>query len=302
MPTPKKIEKLLDGKLKFLSTAEKKFLTGIEATEKAIYSKVLNILRQLSQEEGRLRESQITVSLLTRLRREILTAIRKSTFVPKVSAFLTEFDEVEKRNRSIYRVLLGKPIKTNLSVEKQIIIDQVVDSLTGQSSLNANYTNPIRKTLTDAIRRGSTFKQAEDALRSQIVGDANGGLFKRYTKQVVTDSINQFDGAVNDVIRDAFQLDGFRYVGSLIKDSRENCQEFVNGSGRFEKYAIEPGAFRTQDLPALIKIAKNRPGWIKGTTPQNFGQNRGGYNCRHQVVYFLLTEEQKAVVDKQLGK
>lgn len=298
----KTLNQLLEGKLSFLSRSEKKLLDGIGSTEKAIYAKVLKILRGLSQEEGRLASGQASTRLLTRLRRDLLKVIRESAFIPKISGFLTDFDEVEKRNRTIYQRLLGKPIKVNLSVEKKIVIDKVVDSLTGASSLNANYTNPIRKVLTDAVREGQTFAQAETALNELIIGTTNGGLFKKFTKQVTVDAINGFDGAVNDTIRDAFQLDGFRYVGSLITDSRLNCQEWVNGSGKFKKYAIDGGIFRVEDLPKMIKIAKNRPGWKKGTNPKNFAQNRGGWNCRHQVFYFLLTDEQNAQVDKQLGK
>lgn len=298
----KTLNQLLEGKLSFLSRSEKKLLDGVGSTEKAIYAKVLKILRSLSQEEGRLASGQASTRLLTRLRRDLLKVIRESAFIPKVSGFLTDFDEVERRNRTIYQRILGKPIRVNLSVEKKIIIDGVVDSLTGASSLNANYTNPIRKVLTDAIREKQTFAQANTALKNLIVGTANGGLFKKFTRQVTVDAINGFDGAVNDVIRDAFQLDGFRYVGSLIKDSRLNCQEWVNGSGKFKKFAVDGGVFRVKDLKKMIKIAKKRPGWKKGTTPTNFAQNRGGWNCRHQVFYFLLTEKQDAKVNKQLGK
>ncbi len=135
-----------------------------------------------------------------------------------------------------------------------------------------------------------------------VKGTGKGGLFRRYAGQVATDSLNGYDGAVNDVIRDSFQLDGFRYVGSLIDDSRQNCIELVNGSGEFEKFAIRPGTYRTEDLQAIIDIAKYRPGWNPATTTQTFAQYRGGYRCRHQVIYFRLKPEENEKVKKQLAQ
>jgi hypothetical protein len=289
----KTISEMIAEKFSFIDKSEFDFLDGIESMEIAIYSKLLDILRRFAQEEGRIIELGSNAVLFDRLKREILKVIRESTFIPKVSNFLTKFDGVEKRNRTIYERILGVPVKTDLMLEKLTIIDKVTDSLTGQSSLNANFINPIRKTLTDAVRFNQTFAEAEANLRTQVKGTGSGGLFKRYTTQVVRDSINGFDGAVNDVIRDAFQLDGLRYVGSEIDDTRLNCQELLRGSGAFEKFAIRPGTYRESDLQSIIDIAKNRPGWNPATTKSTFAQYRCGYNCRHAVYWFRLKPEEK---------
>lgn len=297
----KTIEELLSDKIKFIENSELSFLDGIESMEKAVYSKIIEILRSFAQKEGRLIKDESNKTLLIRLKKEILKVIRESTFIPKVNGFLSDFDKVENMNRNIYLNILGVPIKTDLSLEKKIVIDSVVDALTNQSSLNTNFSNPIRKMLTDAVRFKQTFAEAEENLRTLVKGTGKGGLFKRYTSQVVTDSINGFDGAVNDVIRDAYQLDGLRYVGSLIKDSRSNCKDLINGSGVFEKFAIRGGTYRVEDLPKIISIAKNRPGWNKETTPQTFAQYRGGYRCRHQVFYFRLKPEENEQIKTQLA-
>ncbi len=292
---------MLSEKFSFIKKSELDFLDGIESTEIALYSKLLDILRRFAQEDGRIIQSGSNTALFDRLKKEILKVIRESTFLPKVSNFLTKFDGVEARNRTFYERILGRPVRTSLTLEKKYVIESVTDALTGQSSLNANFVNPIRKTLTDAVRFNQTFVEAEENLKAMVKGTGKGGLFRRYTGQVVTDSINGFDGAVNDVIRDSFLLDGFRYVGSLIDDSRGNCIDLVNGSGVFAKFAIRPGTYRVKDLDRIIALAKDRKGWNPATTKETFAQYRGGFNCRHQVFYFRLTEEQNQKVEKQLS-
>lgn len=302
MAKNKTVSELITEKLGYIKKSELDFLEGIESLEVAIYSKILDILRNFAQEEGRIIKSGSNASLFDRLKKEILRVIRESTFVPKVNKFLTSFDKVEKMNRNIYERILGTKIKTDLSLEKLTVIEKVTDALANQSSLNTNFINPIRKALTDSVRFNQTFQEAEANLKSLVKGTGKGGLFRRYSGQVVTDSINGYDGAVNDVIRDAYQLDGFRYVGSLIEDSRKNCVELVNGSGEFEKFAIRPGTYRTEDLQDIIDVAKHRPGWNPATTVSTFAQYRGGYNCRHQVMYFRLKLEENEKVKKQLAQ
>jgi hypothetical protein len=297
----KTINELLAEKLSFLDNSERSFLLGIEKIEKSVLTKVLTILRSLSQKEGKLIQTEANNKLLLRLKKEILSAIRKSAFVPRIDNFLTDFDKVESLNKNIYSRSLKRKVTTNLTLEKQIVIDSVVDSLKADSAINANLSNPIRKMITDAVRLNQTFDQAEKNLTELIEGTGNGGLLKKYSSQVVTDAINGFDGAVNDTIRDAFQLDGFRYVGSLIKDSRQNCVEWVNAEGRFKKFAIRAGTYRVKDIDAMIKIARTRSGWRQETTAQNFAEKRGGYRCRHQVFYFSLTKEENEQVEKQLA-
>jgi len=297
----KTVADMLSEKLGYIDKTELDFLDGIESLEIAIYSKILDILRSFAQEEGRIIAKGSNAALFDRLKRQILKVIRESTFVPKVNKFLTSFDKVEKMNRSIYERILGTKVRTDLSLEKLTVIEKVTDSLLNQSSLNANFINPIRKTLTDAVRFNQTFAEAEENLKRAVKGTDKGGLLRRYAGQVVTDSINGFDGAINDVIRDAYQLDGFRYVGSLIKDSRLNCIELINGSGAFEKFAIRPGSYRVKDTEKIIAIAENRPGWNPETTVNTFGQFRCGYRCRHQIFYFRLKPEENQLVENKLA-
>jgi hypothetical protein len=98
---------------------------------------------------------------------------------------------------------------------------------------------------------------------------------------VARDSINQYDGSIQNVIKNELELNDFIYSGSIIKDSRCQCRYWV--------YKIK---LKKEDLIDEIQIALdgrslggcNCSGMIPGTTIDNFAVNRGGYACRHRAI------------------
>ncbi|MFN9108950.1 MAG: hypothetical protein ACK5XN_02555, partial [Bacteroidota bacterium] len=115
------------------------------------------------------------------------------------------------------------------------------------------------------------------------------GLYSRYVKQVSRDALGQFDGQINAKIADEFGLDAFRYVGSIIDDSRSQCVRWV-GKRILEK----------SEMQSEINWANNNgSGMIPGTTPENFLVYRGGYNCRHRAIPFKLTKSQRERLQKE---
>jgi hypothetical protein len=101
--------------------------------------------------------------------------------------------------------------------------------------------------------------------------------------------LNQFDGQVNSAIANEFGLDAYRYVGSLIDDSRAQC---IRWAGK--------QVLLKEDLAKEISWATaNGTGMIAGTTPENFATFRGGYNCRHSAIPFKLTASQRAKLQQQ---
>jgi len=109
------------------------------------------------------------------------------------------------------------------------------------------------------------------------------GQLKKYVSQVSRDALNQFDGQVNSRIAEEFGLNAFRYVGSIIEDSRPQCVRWVGKE-----------VLLLDELSNEISWAySNGTGMIPGTTRDNFAVYRGGYNCRHSAIPFKLTKSQK---------
>ena len=82
------------------------------------------------------------------------------------------------------------------------------------------------------------------------------------------------------MVRKEFDLNGFKYIGSLVKDSRPQCI-------KWKRMKEIPMSILTQELANPT----NR-GQIPGTTKDNFATYRGGYNCQHQAVATRIEEKE----------
>ena len=285
----------LKKKAGIIDKAENKLLDGIKTSEKAVFNKVLSILRKLAQKEGNLTKETINNKFLSSLTAKVLKVIRKSTLQKKIIEFLPNFETIEALNSDLYKGITGsafdKVIKAEISAYRRITIDNIIDNLIGEKQLKGSYINPIRDIIFKGVALKSPVKNVEKELETYIVGNkTKAGQFTRYIKQIAIDAINSHDGLINDIARDAYQLDGFRYVGSLIKTSRGNCEHLVNSTGKLKQFEVKRGLYRVEDIPKIIRVLDKGKGsgWNENTTAATFAQYRGGYNCRHQVVYLPL--------------
>lgn len=288
----------INKKDKIIDKAEKRLLDGIKSSEKAIFNKILDILRKLSQKEGRLQKETINNKFLNSITKKVLGVIRKSTLQKKIDEFLPNFEKIDELNNEIYKGITGaeftKKIRNEISVYRRISIENIIDNLLGEQALKANYITPIRDILFKGVALKSKVKDIEKELSVFVKGtEKRDGRFLRYVKQVAMDSINQHDGATNDIVRDAYQLDGFIYAGSLISTSRGNCEHLTGKTSLFEDLEVKKGMYRVEDIPKIIRrLDKGKnSGWNKNTTPETFAQYRGGYSCRHQIIYIPLPKE-----------
>ena len=91
----------INKKDKIIDKAEKRLLDGIKSSEKAIFNKILGILRKLSQKEGRLQKETINNKFLNSITKKVLGVIRKSTLQKKIDEFLPNFEKIDELNNEI---------------------------------------------------------------------------------------------------------------------------------------------------------------------------------------------------------
>jgi hypothetical protein len=216
----------------------------------------------------------------------MIDAIQKSNFPSSVNEFLREFETIKKFNFDIHKNvndLSKSELEKLISPIQKNVVDQTMENLTG-SGVNSNFIEPVRQGVFKNIVAGSTITDLESSLKTFIQGTGDtDGLLMRYTKQVSRDALNQFDGQTNARIASEFDLDAFRYVGSLIDDSRPQCRRWVAKS-----------VLLRDDLQNEINWAfNNGSGMNKATTPDNFAVYRGGYSCRHSAIPFKMTKSQR---------
>jgi hypothetical protein len=101
-----------------------------------------------------------------------------------------------------------------------------------------NFVKPIRKALYKNIVFGASVSETIEDLQQYIGG--KDSQMQKYVGQVATDSIQQYDGMVNQTYKNEFELGAIRYVGSIIETSRGQCVKWVK-NGNFNRRTNKRG-------------------------------------------------------------
>jgi hypothetical protein len=121
------------------------------------------------------------------------------------------------------------------------------------------------KKLVDIAANGTKAQQAAavEKLQTLYGRDRTGRNLRRYSVQMMQDSLMQFDASINTAIGKESGAEKWKYYGSLVRDSREFCEK-------------RAGKVFTNE-----EIAKQWSGSWAGKAPGDPFIVRGGYNCRH---------------------
>lgn len=291
-----------------LETAADIFFGKVTKIERAIFKLLESLLGGFDTSSDRFRNIAANRRKLLSLDNAILSILGKAKLGDEISVFLKNFDEVERLNRLLYEADLSKEDVSRLAemdfdLEKKFIIDDITRALTDTNIIKANIVKPIRDIIFESVRFERTLEQTIEALRDEIItSDGSTSKVLRYVKQISQDGLSQYDGALNDAVRNELELDGFTYAGSVEKTTRQNCFDLVRGVGKYEKFSLGGGKYRVSDIEEILSLAKRCEkhhttlkqdcgnGFNSDVTPETFARYRMGYNCRHSVRYFRLLE------------
>lgn len=280
-----KVNDIIDKKLKAIDVADARFLTGFEPIEKKIYEAVRKKVLDMNFESGKSLFDDTNVQMINELNDVITNAISSSGYPTKVKEYLRSFDTIKEFNFDAHKDvndLSTAELEKLINPMQKQVIQQTLDGLTG-SGIDTQFIQPMKEGIFKNIVSGATISDLESYLKGFILSDEiRLGQFKKYTTQIARDTLNQFDGQVNSRIANEYGLNAFKYVGSLIDDSRPQCVRWVG-----------KGTLLLDELQTEISWAySNGSGMIPGTTPNNFSVYRGGYNCRHSAIPFKMTKSQ----------
>ncbi len=121
-----------------------------------------------------------------------------------------------------------------------------------------------RDVFTKLIKGGLT----RDELITSL-GEISGESFARVSTVIDTGLSIVGRERINDVAKD-LGLEWYRYIGGVIRTSREFCTE--RDGGYYHKSEVEEWADEEWE------------GKIDGTTSENIFSYCGGYNCRHELI------------------
>ncbi len=282
-------EQIIRNLIDTLDSSVSDFQGSMPAIQKQIASEVELLLKDLDLKGDTIVSSVKNLRRIAAFKDKIFSIIKDSDYTGKVNEFINSFNEVATIQNQYFENISDKFKPTKLLEEIKLqSIDATIDALT-DTGLNANLINPIHDLLLKNATTGGSYSELTKQLRDFITDAGNGvGELERYTRQITTDSINQFSGQYLDTVTDDLGLDWFFYTGSLIATSRPFCEACVKKKyiHRSEFTQVIEGNFPEFDAAGGVIYDKTGlpSGMIEGTNANNFTVYRGGYNCGHQLI------------------
>lgn len=281
------MDKSINKILSAIDVAISKFQESVPGIQKLVYEELQPLIKQIEIKNGRLLNNLNNLKLIGTLQNKLEKIIVNSQYKQSVNDFIQSFTEVSNLNNE-YFSKFNKKLKTKntLPIIKQLAVEATINDLVGQG-MKSSIIDPIQKILNQNITTGGNYARFQDQLRNHILTNETGeGSMERYTKQITTDAINQYNAQYHDAIAQDLNFNWGRYIGSNINTSREFCV-----------YLTKKQWVKRSELPEILKgnidghqcklgkTTKLPIGMIPGTTVDNFKILRGGYNCGHQFFW-----------------
>lgn len=142
-----------------------------------------------------------------------------------------------------------------------------IESLLG-SGIDANFTEPLTKLLRQNVAGNATIKNMTDALRVELLGNADTlPRLNRYVGQVAADALQQFERNYVSAVSFDLKLEYFLFLGTSIDDTRPFCRSRVGKA--FTKTEVD---------------SWNRLDWTGKIPGVDVRIGLGGYRCRHRLL------------------
>lgn len=270
-----KTQSIIDRGDHIFDNSENQFLKSVKGAEVVIYEELIKILNTLNVSGGKLQTNTAAENFLMTMDKRIYDALNKSDYNNSVLKYTRNFSQIADNVKELQSAVNGIEI-TNAQINPflKIEVNNTIDKLTG-SGMAKDFINPIRQSLYRNIMLGSDITSVEKTLKDYVISNANGdSKLLRYVKQTSRDAMQQFDGTLQQNIANELGLNAYRYVGSLIRDSRKQCVRWV-----------DDGILLKENLADEIQWAfNNGSGMNPETTVDNFIILRGGFNCRHRIL------------------
>ena len=246
--------------------------------------------------EAFMARGSLAATAVNRFEKRLTDAIESNVgYKSEIRKYMTNFDKMDLLNSKVHKALNKINIDGVIKLankQKRELVGGTVEKVVGEigrfpenmlgDEMRQQFTKPVKKVLYQNIMQGKSQSEAKKALHKFIIGDKGKiGQLERWSGQIARDSLSQYDGAINDMVRKEFDLNGFKYIGSLVKDSRPQCKKWKR-----------MGTIPYKTLNKEIAWAySNGKGMIPGTNKDNFATYTGGHNCSHGAIPIRIEEK-----------
>lgn len=245
-------------------------------TQQKVFELLLRQVDLLEVTNGSFVANQSFAQRFARIEREIEAVIGK-LYQPALKDYFATYTHVEDRTLELHKSYNDLEVaRSNFTPARQAIYTQAEYYLL--HGLADAYIQPAKFLLMQQVATGGTIIKARSILNNwnkgtlgtgELASDVHAPRLQAYATQIARDTIYTYNGTIQDVIKERFNLKRFVYVGGLVKDSRAFCQHLVGLNRKIE----------ITEIPQLV--IKYPKGLKPDTTMKNFYEVRGGFNCNH---------------------
>jgi len=293
----KTVNQLLSEKLKLYELDN--LFKEVRRVQRYTFKQAVDLyIAEKNRTEGKtfIAKGSLAATAVNRFEKRLTDAIESNVgYKSEIRKYMTNFDKMDRLNVQVHKKLnninIDKVIKLATKQQRELV-GGTVEKIVGEikrfpenmlgDEMRQQFTKPVKKVLYQNIMQGKSQSAAKKALHKFIIGDKGKiGQLERWSGQIARDTLSQYDGAVNDMVRKEFDLNAFKYIGSLVKDSRPQCVKWK-----------KMGTILYKNLTKEISWAYSYgKGMIPGTNKDNFATYKGGYNCAHHAIATRIEEK-----------
>lgn len=278
--TPNELSGKVDA---IISKADIAFGKQVTKTQQALFEQMQLLLNRLElYPDGTIMQNQANRSLLAKVDQYFNKAFNETGYYNELNGFTGDIKKLTANNTA-YFSFVSDAFSANAQYIKSLQ-KQTISELTGllaNEGLEAAMKQPIVNILNQNINTGASFKDLLSQIRQFTIGDDKlQGQLQRYSRQIVNDSLFNFNRSLQESISEQAGLQWYVYSGHMDKDSRPFC---VARKGKY---------FRKEEIEKWASL--DWAGKRRGTTASTIFVYCGGYNCRHM----LISVSEKAVPKK----
>ncbi len=286
-----------------LDKRAEEFTLAMPSVQKKMYSEVLKIAKDLdTYSDGTIKPTMKNVKTIAKIKAVLNEVVLDGKYYKELQKVVDTYATITTLQNQYFTAMVGQfGVPAVLAEIQKTSIDITVERL-GKDGMNAGVINKVRDILNKNITTGGKITDFIEETRIYLTDTDEGeGALHKYSKTIVTDALNQYSAQYNQLISDDLGFKFYKYVGTLVEDSREFCVKIIEA-----KKGCMP-LIHVSQFPELLnglicgeQIHINKKsglpsGLIKGTNVSNLIVNRGGWQCGHQFY-----GRPKSVVPKEL--
>lgn len=290
--------KIWDDKVENLLDAFDEINVGMDD---AISKKIYKLIAKLDSVNGKLTPQNIAQALkeIDLIFSDQFKTKKYKTEIEKMHGLIDAIADANVViNSDVNKLDISKQ-ELNVNASLELHTEKIITSLS-EAGLKQNVIIPVKQMINSAVVQGkgtgaliTEFEALFDNGNNAQLTDIRGRSLSSYSRQIANDATNAANGQIQVYLKDKYQLNKIRYVGSTIRDSRPFCVHMIKD----EKYPMEIKTLEKilkeyVGSKEKIQVGKNKDGTPKMrkkgagmydlTNTKNFNLVVGGYNCRHR--------------------